>query len=151
MRTPLRPFRVQKGGMTLTPGVVTALLRPGLTMLRPFGVRVCGNCDYRQSNNDMQPPTIMIPYNFTGTEKLIPVIIRIITGIFFRISRKFFLYYGFIPSSLRSFAVSRRVLRLWIVLVVAFRISGAAVCYFFCLNSYRTTSSWLSQLRWWES
>ena len=43
MRTPLRPFRVQSDCGSLTPGVVTAFLRPWLPKLRPFGVRVCAN------------------------------------------------------------------------------------------------------------
>ena len=40
MRPPLRPFGVQGWWVMLTPGIVTAFLCPGLTMLRPFGVLV---------------------------------------------------------------------------------------------------------------
>ena len=46
MRPLLRPFRVHGGWCPPSPGVVTSFLRPGLTMLRPFGVLVCAVCGF---------------------------------------------------------------------------------------------------------
>ena len=54
MRTPLRPFRVQSDCGSLTPGVVTAFLRPGLALLRLSGVRVCAESGYEFPYNDKQ-------------------------------------------------------------------------------------------------
>ena len=42
MRAPLRHFVVPGWGMTLTAGVAAGLLRPGVSLLRSFGMLVCG-------------------------------------------------------------------------------------------------------------
>ena len=66
MCTPLRPFRVQSDCGSLSPGVVTAILRPGLTKLRPFGVRVCTGSGYGFPYNAKQCLSQVTFIAFTG-------------------------------------------------------------------------------------